>query len=47
MPWALNGKYDAKLGHHSCPRSVDTSITHKFDDKWTGYLGAIWSAGAA
>ncbi len=30
------------------PESVDTSITHKFDDKWTGYLGAASGpAGAA
>ncbi|MDF3931654.1 outer membrane protein transport protein [Pseudomonas citronellolis] len=39
---ALNGKYDAKLDI-TLPESVDTSITHKFDDKWTGYLGATWT----
>ncbi|HHG4523248.1 TPA: outer membrane protein transport protein [Pseudomonas aeruginosa] len=38
----LNGKYDAKLDI-TLPESVDTSITHKFDDKWTGYLGAVWT----
>ncbi|MBI8114765.1 outer membrane protein transport protein [Pseudomonas paraeruginosa] len=38
----LNGKYDAKLDI-TLPESVDTSITHKFDDKWTGYVGAVWT----
>ncbi|MNT23602.1 putative outer membrane protein precursor [compost metagenome] len=24
------------------PESVDTSITHHFNSRWTGYLGATW-----
>ncbi|WP_435605577.1 outer membrane protein transport protein [Pseudomonas knackmussii] len=38
----LNGSYDAKLDI-TLPESVDTSFTHKFDDKWTGYIGAVWT----
>ncbi|WP_374442178.1 outer membrane protein transport protein [Pseudomonas panipatensis] len=38
----LNGTYDAKLDI-TLPESVDTSFTHKFDDKWTGYIGAVWT----
>ncbi|WP_324709092.1 outer membrane protein transport protein [Pseudomonas citronellolis] len=38
----LNGSYDAKLDI-TLPESVDTSITHKFNDKWTGYIGAVWT----
>ncbi|MEG7362260.1 outer membrane protein transport protein [Pseudomonas citronellolis] len=39
---AVNGKYDAKLDI-TLPESVDTSITHKLDDKWTLYGGAVWT----
>ncbi|WP_458129885.1 outer membrane protein transport protein [Pseudomonas sp. Z2-11] len=38
----LNGKYDAKLDI-TLPESVDTSITHHFNERWTGYLGATWT----
>ncbi len=38
----LNGNYDAKLDI-TLPESVDTSITHKFDGKWTAYVGAVWT----
>ncbi|MNZ90101.1 putative outer membrane protein precursor [compost metagenome] len=38
----VNGKYDATLDI-TLPESVDTSITHKFDDRWTGYIGATWT----
>lgn len=38
----LNGKYSAKLDI-TLPESVDTSVTYKFDDRWTGYLGTTWT----
>ncbi|KAF1072106.1 MAG: Long-chain fatty acid transport protein [Pseudomonas citronellolis] len=38
----LAGKYDAKLDI-TMPESVDTSITHHFDEQWTGYVGATWT----
>lgn len=37
----LDGKYDAKLDL-TMPESVDTSITHHFNSRWTGYLGTTW-----
>jgi len=40
--FGLNGKYGAKLDI-TLPETLDTSITHKFDDKWTGYVGAVWT----
>lgn len=36
------GKYGAKLDL-TLPESVDTSITHHFDERWTGYLGTTWT----
>ncbi|WP_191488771.1 OmpP1/FadL family transporter [Pseudomonas sp. FEN] len=39
---ALNGKYDARIGLDT-PESLDTSITHHFNDRWTGYLGTVWT----
>ncbi|MFS2126321.1 OmpP1/FadL family transporter [Pseudomonas sp. Pseusp97] len=38
----LNEKYKAKVDLDT-PESVDTSITHHFDDRWTGYLGTTWT----
>lgn len=38
----LDGKYDTKLDL-TMPESVDTSITHRFNSRWTGYLGATWT----
>ena len=38
----LNGKYKAKVDLDT-PESVDTSITHHFDDRWTGYVGTTWT----
>lgn len=38
----VNGKYDAKLDI-TLPESVDTSITHKFNDQWTVYAGTVWT----
>ncbi|MCB2251569.1 outer membrane protein transport protein [Pseudomonas chlororaphis] len=37
----LDGKYDNKTDL-TMPESVDTSITHRFNSRWTGYLGATW-----
>ncbi|WP_223570838.1 outer membrane protein transport protein [Pseudomonas sp. BF-R-26] len=38
----LDGKYDNKIDL-TMPESVDTSITHHFNSRWTGYLGATWT----
>lgn len=38
----VNGKYDGRLDI-TLPETIDTSITHHFDDRWTGYLGTVWS----
>ncbi|MFV3368813.1 outer membrane protein transport protein [Pseudomonas sp. NY15435] len=38
----LNGKYDLEMDV-TLPESVDTSFTHHFDDKWTGYVGTTWT----
>lgn len=38
----LDGRYDAKI-ELTMPESVDTSITHRFNNRWTGYLGATWT----
>ena len=37
----LDGKYDNKIDL-TMPESVDTSITHHFNSRWTGYLGTTW-----
>lgn len=39
---SLNGKYDATVDIDT-PESIDTSITHHFNDRWTGYLGTTWT----
>lgn len=33
---------DAKL-KFTAPESIDLSFTHKFDDQWTLYAGAVWT----
>ena len=38
----LDGKYDNKIDL-TMPESVDTSITHHFNSRWTGYLEATWT----
>lgn len=38
----LDGNYDNKIDI-TMPESVDTSITHRFNSRWTGYLGATWT----
>lgn len=37
----LDGKYDNKIDI-TMPESVNTSITHHFNSRWTGYLGTTW-----
>jgi long-chain fatty acid transport protein len=37
----LDGNYNSKIDI-TMPESVDTSITHHFNNRWTGYLGATW-----
>ncbi|EJM56007.1 long-chain fatty acid transport protein [Pseudomonas sp. GM49] len=37
----LDGNYDNKIDL-TMPESVDTSITHHFNSRWTGYLGTTW-----
>ena len=39
---SLNGKYNATVDIDT-PELLDTSITHHFDDRWTGYLGTTWT----
>lgn len=36
------GKYDASLDL-TTPESVDVSITHELDDRWTVYAGSTWT----
>lgn len=38
----LDGKYNNKEDV-TLPESVDTSFTYRFDERWTGYAGAIWT----
>lgn len=40
----LNPKYkgSAKL-RFTAPESIDLSLTHKLDDQWTVYAGAVWT----
>lgn len=38
----LAGKYDASLDL-TTPESVDLSLTHELDDRWTLYLGSTWT----
>ncbi|MNF77466.1 putative outer membrane protein precursor [compost metagenome] len=37
----LDGNYDNKIDI-TMPESMDTSITHHFNSRWTGYLGTTW-----
>lgn len=37
-----NGKYDAKLDI-SMPETVDLSVSHRLDDRWTLHGGATWT----
>lgn len=37
----LDGKYDNQIDI-TMPESVDTSITHHFNSRWTGYVGTTW-----
>jgi long-chain fatty acid transport protein len=38
----LDGKYGNRI-NTTMPESVDTSVTHHFDERWTGYLGTTWT----
>lgn len=38
----INGRYDC-VSDSTLPEAVDTSITHHFDERWTGYVGALWT----
>lgn len=38
----VDGKYDAKLDI-TMPESIDISMTHKLDDRWTIYAGGVWT----
>ncbi|MGA8135438.1 MAG: outer membrane protein transport protein [Pseudomonas gingeri] len=38
----LNGKYNATIALDT-PESLDTSITHHFNDRWSGYLSTVWT----
>jgi len=38
----LDGNYGNKIDS-TMPESVDTSLTHRFDERWTGYLGTNWT----
>ncbi|WP_204124909.1 OmpP1/FadL family transporter [Pseudomonas sp. 008] len=40
--FGLDGNYNNKLDE-TMPESIDTSFTHHFDDRWTGYIGATWT----
>lgn len=35
-------QFDAQVDI-TMPESIDTSITHRFNEKWTGYAGATWT----
>ncbi|MBA5689106.1 outer membrane protein transport protein [Rugamonas apoptosis] len=38
----LDGNYSNRIDT-AMPESVDTSLTHHFDQRWTGYLGTTWT----
>ncbi|MFS2092732.1 outer membrane protein transport protein [Pseudomonas sp. Pseusp11] len=38
----LDGNYDTRIDL-TMPEKVDTSITHHFNSRWTGYLGTTWT----
>lgn len=38
----LNGTYTTSLTT-TLPESVNTSFTHHFNERWTGYLGSTWT----
>lgn len=40
--FAINGNYDDTFDV-TLPESVDTSFTHHFNDRWTGYVGMLWT----
>lgn len=38
----VNGTYSNQLAT-TTPEMLDTSFTHHFDERWTGYLGTTWT----
>jgi long-chain fatty acid transport protein len=40
--FGLNGKYKTSMDA-TLPESVNTSFTHRFNERWTGYLGTTWT----
>ncbi|WP_212800618.1 outer membrane protein transport protein [Pseudomonas sp. St316] len=40
--FGLNGKYKTSMDA-TLPESVNTSFTHRFNERWTGYLGSTWT----
>ncbi|GLU42111.1 MULTISPECIES: outer membrane protein transport protein [unclassified Pseudomonas] len=40
--FGLNGHYKTQM-EVTLPESVDTSVTYRFDERWTGYVGATWT----
>lgn len=40
--FGLDGSYPNKI-ESTLPESVDTSLTHRLDERWTAYLGAVWT----
>lgn len=40
--FSLDGNYRNRIDT-TMPESVDTSFTHHFDERWTGYLGTTWT----
>ncbi|HCF3084931.1 TPA: outer membrane protein transport protein [Pseudomonas aeruginosa] len=40
--FGLDGRYKTQM-EVTLPESVDSSVTYRFDERWTGYLGATWT----
>lgn len=40
--FGLNGKYKTSMDV-TLPESVNSSFTHHFNERWTGYLGSTWT----
>jgi long-chain fatty acid transport protein len=40
--FGLDGRYDAKLDI-TLPEWVDTSVTHRINERWTAYGGFVWT----
>jgi len=40
--FGLDGKYKTSMDA-TLPESVNTSFTHRFNERWTGYIGSTWT----